>query len=155
MHALAPFINPLPQQTKMTPTLNTAPAQTLSFRIKSYVSRLLMPSYLRRAVLMCSLAAALDNKHEHKDLAQRVCKELRLESTCDVNALLAPMHWSSYIWKDIPEIDLANSAKGKNLTLAVAKIYSRMPKTMAYGSARAMTDDIFATLRAINKVSKA
>lgn len=137
----------------MTHPFNHQKVAALSFRFKSYVSRLLMPGYLRRAVLMCSLAAALDNKSEHRELAKKVCKELRIDGMCDVSALLAPMQWSSYIWKDIPDIDLATSAKGKNLTKAVAKIYTHLPKSMAYGTTRTMTDDIFSTLRAINTAS--
>ncbi len=116
-------------------------------RFKEALLHMLMPRYFRRAILMCSLAARLKKDAEHRKLAALVCKELSIDTFCDVNAMLTPMHWSNFIWGDLQTIDL-QECKGKALTQAVVQVFEHIPPSLIYASERAMLDDIFRTIRA-------
>ena len=131
----------------MNAVINSKKNTTRLARLKEAILHVLMPRYLRRAILMCSLAARLKKNTEHRKLAALVCKELNIDTFCDINAMLTPMHWSDFIWNDLEPIDL-DKCKGKALTQVVVQVFERIPPSLTYASERAMLDDIFRTIRA-------
>ena len=120
-------------------------------RLKCFLVSTLVPNYLRRAILMCSLAAVLTkvDRCEYEGLAAQVCDELSLDYAYGHAAMVSPMQWSSRIWAGLPPIDMGNQKKGPSLFAIAKQIFANVPRYLVYASDRIMLEDIYRTLRTI------
>ena len=119
-------------------------------QLKCWLVGLLVPRYLKRSILMCSLAAVISgaNNKDYAVLAQSVTDELKLDHAYGTSAMISPMQWGSRIWSGLPPVDLEHEGRGRGLIELANATYASIPKSMIYSNRRSMRDDIFATIRA-------
>lgn len=122
-------------------------------KLKCFVITRLVPAYLRRAILMCSLAATLTKaeRSEYEHIAEQVCNELSLDYAYGHAAMVSPMQWGSRIWAGLPPIEIDHQPSGKTLYDIATSVFANVPQYLAYSNKRTMLDDIFATLRVVGK----
>lgn len=138
--------------------MNTTPKTTsrthqLLIQLKCFFVSLLVPRYLRRAILMCSLAALITrvDERDHAALAKNVCDDLDIAYVDNPLSMLFPMHFGAMIWGEVPQFDLRTSSRGSALTNTAQRIYDLIPQSLRYATSRAMHDDILTTIRSAAK----
>lgn len=135
-----------------TPKITSRTRQAL-LRLKCFLVSLFVPRYLRRAILMCSLAALITrvDERDHAALAKNVCDDLDIAYVDNPLSMLFPMHFCALIWGEMPQFDLKASSKGVALNNTAQRIYDLIPQSLSYATSRAMHDDILTTIRSAAK----